>query len=140
MLRSLFLRRHGCNGGCVRGDTYRDEILLREVTEKSRPLLYQIYDDNLYLLLTVIWYVWEDVVLTLFFFSFLPSTFFIREYSKKKTHSIHEVETFLVLRKCTEPMSFCVNMHACWSGWCTYIIWLIQLHVKLSYFLKFFEI
>ena len=33
--RSLFIQRHGCNGGCVRGDTYWDEIYLREETEKS---------------------------------------------------------------------------------------------------------
>ena len=38
LLRSLFIQRHGCNGGCVRGDKYRDEILLSEVTEKKSSI------------------------------------------------------------------------------------------------------
>ena len=35
LLRSLYIQvYHGCNGGYVRGDTYRDKSLLSEVTEK----------------------------------------------------------------------------------------------------------
>ena len=71
LLRSLFIQRHGSNGGCVRGDTYRDGILLREVTEKSRLYIPACIQKNKNIFAFLFWFLVYDKIVSVYNWNFI---------------------------------------------------------------------